>query len=90
MPGRLLEVPNPKQRLVHVHSSDREIGKIYAADVPVHAGPNQFAAAVKGLQVDGSWADWCKAARESYLAYVRRTRPARPSGHGGDHGALAR
>jgi acetolactate synthase-1/2/3 large subunit len=66
----LLEVPNPKQRLVHVHSSDREIGKIYAADVPVHAGPNQFAAAVTGLQVDGSWADWCKAARESYLAYV--------------------
>ncbi len=66
----LLEVPNPKQRLVHVHASDREIGKIYSADVPVHAGPNQFAAAVKGLRVKGEWAGWCKAAREGYLAYV--------------------
>ncbi len=66
----LLEVPNPKQRLVHVHSSDREIGKIYAANVPVHAGPNQFASAVKGLRVKGDWTQWCRDARAGYLAYV--------------------
>jgi thiamine pyrophosphate-dependent acetolactate synthase large subunit-like protein len=47
----LLDVPNPKQRLVHIHSSDREIGKIYSAHVPVHAGPNQFAAAVKACRL---------------------------------------
>jgi acetolactate synthase I/II/III large subunit len=72
----LLEVPNPEQRLVHVHASDREIGKIYAAHVPVHSGPNQFAAAIRDMRVSGGWADWCKAAREGYLAYVDA--PAQP------------
>ena len=39
----LLEVPNPRQKLIHVHASDQEIGKIYQPHLSFHANPNQFA-----------------------------------------------
>ena len=72
----LLEVPNPGKRIVHAHASDAEIGKIYAAHVPVHLGPNNFARAIENLTVKGDWAEWRKEARAGYLAYVDA--PAQP------------
>ena len=42
----LLSVPNPSQALIHVHASDRELGKIYAPVVAIQAGPNAFAKAL--------------------------------------------
>jgi len=60
----LLDVPIPKQRLIHVHGSDREIGKIYQPTLGIHAGPNAFSTALR--PVTGSWADWRAKAREGY------------------------
>jgi acetolactate synthase I/II/III large subunit len=60
----LFKVPRPRQRLVHVHPSDREIGKIYIPDIGIHAGPNAFAAAL--APVKGGWADWLSQARAAY------------------------
>lgn len=60
----LLDVPIPKQRLIHVHGSDREIGKIYQPTLGIHAGPNAFSAALR--PVKGAWADWRAKAREGY------------------------
>jgi acetolactate synthase-1/2/3 large subunit len=74
----LLEVPNPKQRIVHVHGSDRELGKIYAAHLPVHSGPNNFSRAIADLTVRGGWSQWRQEARAGYLAYVDA--PAQPGG----------
>ena len=62
----LLEVPLPKQRLIHVHGSDREIGKIYQPTLGIHAGPNAFVAALR--PVSGGWADWRAQARADYEA----------------------
>lgn len=62
----LLDVPIPVQKLIHVHGSDREIGKIYVPTLGIQAGPNAFAAAL--TPVEGGWADWRKAAREAYEA----------------------
>ncbi|NGQ89563.1 thiamine pyrophosphate-binding protein [Rhodobacter sp. HX-7-19] len=62
----LLDVPVPKQRLIHVHGSDREIGKIYQPVLGIHAGPNAFAAALQ--PVSGPWADWRARARAAWEA----------------------
>jgi acetolactate synthase-1/2/3 large subunit len=62
----LLDVPTPKQRLIHVHGSDAELGKIYRPALGIQAGPNAFAAALSPVR--GDWADWRIAARADYLA----------------------
>lgn len=62
----LLEVPTPKQRLIHVHGAEGELGKIYRPVVAIQAGPNAFAAALRPVQ--GRWADWRAEARAGYLA----------------------
>ena len=71
----LLNVPVPQQKLIHVHPSDAEIGKIYVPDLGVHACPSSFAQSLQ--PVSGAWADWRKAAREAYLASFDA--PAQPS-----------
>lgn len=71
----LLDVPVPKQKLIHVHGSDREIGKIYQPTLGIHAGPNAFVAALRPVQ--GPWADWRARARAGYEASL--TAPAQPS-----------
>ncbi len=62
----LLSVPVPAQNLIHVHGSDREIGKIYQPTLGIHAGPNAFAAAL--APVAGPWADWRAKARAAWEA----------------------
>ena len=62
----LLDVPVPKQKLIHAHGSDREIGKIYQPVLGIHAGPNAFAAALQ--PVSGPWADWRTRARAAWEA----------------------
>lgn len=62
----LLNVPVPAQRLIHVHASDREIGKIYQPVLGIQAGPNAFAAALQ--PVSGGWSDWRSRARAAWEA----------------------
>ncbi|OYX23689.1 MAG: thiamine pyrophosphate-binding protein [Rhodobacterales bacterium 32-66-7] len=62
----LLSVPVPAQRLIHVHGSDREIGKIYQPALGIQAGPNAFAAALR--PVTGPWAAWRAQARAEWEA----------------------
>ncbi|MEY4873217.1 MAG: hypothetical protein RLZZ563_2547 [Pseudomonadota bacterium] len=71
----LLSVPVPSQRLIHVHGSDREIGKIYQPEIGLHAGPNAFAAALRPVM--GGWATWRAKARAGYEASFAA--PAQPS-----------
>jgi acetolactate synthase I/II/III large subunit len=62
----LLDVPEPRQALIHVHASDREIGKIYRPEIGLHAGPNAFAAALRPVR--GAWSGWRAAARAAWEA----------------------
>ncbi|MFI0849039.1 thiamine pyrophosphate-dependent enzyme [Mesorhizobium sp. IMUNJ 23232] len=60
----LLSVPLPRQKLIHVHASDREIGKIYIPTLGIHSGPNAF---VKSISpVEGGWDSWRADARKAY------------------------
>ena len=62
----LLDVPVPKQKLIHVHGSAGELGKIYQPTLGITAGANAFVAALRPVQ--GTWADWRQAARAEYEA----------------------
>ncbi len=64
----LLTVPQPAQRLIHVHGSDRELGKVYVPELGIHAGPNAFCTALAKGAVHGDWASWRKEAREAFDA----------------------
>lgn len=62
----LLSVPVPAQKLIHVHASDREIGKVYQPTLGIQAGPNAFAAALSPVR--GGWSDWRAKARAAWEA----------------------
>ncbi|TMM51761.1 thiamine pyrophosphate-dependent enzyme [Sulfitobacter sabulilitoris] len=65
----LLDVPLPKQRLIHVHGSDLELGKVYQPELGIQAGPNAFAAALAEMApVTGGWSGWRADARAAYEA----------------------
>ena len=71
----LIDIPNPSQRLVHIHPSPDELGTVYAPDLPITATAEQFSAALDSLQApaDIPWkqrrAD-LKAAYEAALAPI--------------------
>ena len=71
----LLSVPSPQQKLIHVHGSDLEIGKIYQPILGIHAGPNSFAAALS--PVKGDWGAWLSQGRAAYEASFEA--PEQPS-----------
>lgn len=63
----LFEVPQPQQKIIHVHGSDLEIGKIYRPALGIHSGPNAFAEALGVLEpIKGGWAEWRAKARAAY------------------------
>jgi acetolactate synthase I/II/III large subunit len=68
----LIGVPRPKQNFVHVHSGAEELGRVYEADLPIHAGMPEFAEAARKLQpANGSaWKEWTKAARTDYEKWL--------------------
>jgi acetolactate synthase-1/2/3 large subunit len=71
----LLDVPVPRQKLIHVHTSENELGKIYQPDIAIQANPNEFSKCLK--RVSGSWDTWFSNAREKYLASLAA--PEQPS-----------
>ena len=67
----LFEVPSPRQTLVHAHSGAEELGRVYAADLPINSGMPELAAALAPLRpaAPPPWADETAAARIDYLAW---------------------
>jgi acetolactate synthase-1/2/3 large subunit len=69
----LFSIPRPLQRMVHVHPSAEELGRVYQAELMINAGMGEFAnAALKLPAVDSSrWRDWTHRAREDYLKNLK-------------------
>jgi len=66
----LLEVPVPKQALVHVHAGAEELGRVYAARLPINSGMPQFAEALERIQLNGArWREWTRAAHADCEAW---------------------
>ena len=74
----LFDAPRMAAKLIHSHASDGEIGKIYAPDLPIHAGPNAVVTALSGLSLaaNKSRSAWRAAARQNYLDSLQA--PAQP------------
>ncbi|HTZ80245.1 MAG TPA: thiamine pyrophosphate-binding protein [Stellaceae bacterium] len=45
----LLDIPTPKQRLIHIHASAEELGRVYQPDIAINATPRAFAKAIVKL-----------------------------------------
>src|SRR3954469_12110590 len=68
----LLDIPNPKVKLVHVYPGPDELGHVCRPDLGINATPTAFAASLEGLQPPNEirWGAWTKEAREDYLAWT--------------------
>lgn len=73
----LLEVPLPKQKLVHIHADSAELGRVYQAALPIHAGVEAGAAMLASLSAPGAlpWKDWTAGARADHEAFVTPPKP---------------
>jgi acetolactate synthase-1/2/3 large subunit len=73
----LLDIPGPRQTLVHVHPGIEELGRVYRPHLPIHAAPTAFAAALEGLQPPSSirWGEQAGAAHADYLAWSDAATP---------------
>jgi acetolactate synthase I/II/III large subunit len=68
----LLEVPDPRQTLVHVHPDPDELGFVYEPDLAIPATLAEFATAVRKLDpVEPRWRQWTRAARAEYESNLR-------------------
>ena len=66
----LLDIPRPRQTLIHVHAGAEELGRVYQGDLLINSGMSEFAAAARNLApVAPSWASLTRAAREDYLRW---------------------
>jgi acetolactate synthase-1/2/3 large subunit len=67
----LLDIPSPKQGLVHVHADADELGRLYRATQAIHATPQAFAQAVAALRPAAApaWRAATAAAREEFLRW---------------------
>ena len=65
----IVEVPRPKQKIIHVYPDPDEIGRVYQADLAIAAGVDKFAAAACKARPVASpnWGDWVQAGRQAYL-----------------------
>ncbi len=68
----LLDIPVPRQALVHVHADAGEIGRVYHPVLGIHAAPRTFAASLEALQPpnDIPWGARCAEARADYLGWT--------------------
>jgi len=71
----LLEIPCPRQKLIHVHADPEELGRVYQAKLPINADPRAMAAALHELPAfDAScWSAWAAAANAEYQAHSAPT-----------------
>ncbi len=66
----LIDIPTPRQKLIHVHPDANELGSVYRADIPVVASAETFSRALEQLQSPArvAWSNWRETARAAYLA----------------------
>jgi acetolactate synthase-1/2/3 large subunit len=70
----LLDVPSPKQALVHVHPDASELGRVYQPRVAIAATPGAFLDAIDTTSLVGRWRELSARAHPDYEAW-RAPRP---------------
>jgi acetolactate synthase-1/2/3 large subunit len=67
----LLDIPEPKQTLVHVHGGSEELGRVYRPALAINATPNGFAAQIEAVHPPATipWSAETRAANAAYRAW---------------------
>ncbi|HVY19342.1 MAG TPA: thiamine pyrophosphate-binding protein [Bauldia sp.] len=68
----LLDIPEPRQQLVHVHPGAEELGRVYRPALAINASPAAFVAALESVHPPHHaivWSGETKAARAAYEAW---------------------
>ncbi len=66
-----LSVPNPAQRVIHIHCDPDEIGRVYSPHLGLAADATNAALALAGLKVDtAANPDWRRSLREEHIADI--------------------
>lgn len=77
----LIDIPVPKQALVHVHPDSNELGRVYVPSLAINTSPSAFAAQLSSLAAPSKmpWAQNTERLHASYLAW-RDTSRVNPPG----------
>jgi acetolactate synthase-1/2/3 large subunit len=73
----VLDIPNPRPKLVHVHPGAEELGRVYAPHLAINASPNRMAAALAALPAPATtrWSGETRASHDEYLAWSETATP---------------
>jgi acetolactate synthase-1/2/3 large subunit len=71
----LLDIPAPKQTLVHVHPDAEELGRVYRPHLAVNATPTAFSAALEAVQPPSS-VGWVRRTAEAHADYLAWSDPS--------------
>lgn len=67
----LLEVPQPRQTLIHVHAGAEELGRVYRPALAINSGYPQFVDALSKISFPGkNWKEETAKARQDYLEWI--------------------
>ena len=71
----LLDIPEPKQTLVHIHPGAEELGRVYRPALGIQASPGPFAAALGRLEApaEPAWRSWTREAHADYCGWSEKT-----------------
>ena len=71
----IMDSPEPRQTLVHVHADADELGRVFRPTLAIQSAASDFAALAATMQpVDGKrWKAWTEQARADYLATLEPT-----------------
>lgn len=72
----LLDIPVPRQALVHVHPDASELNRVYVADVAVNVSPRAFCESLAGLPAAPSPAPWESLLQAMRASYEQWTDPS--------------
>ena len=65
----LVNIPVPKQKLVHVYLDSSELGRVYEPDLAIVASMESFAASARDMKAVacGKWVEWMHQANRDYV-----------------------
>jgi acetolactate synthase I/II/III large subunit len=75
----LIDSPEPRQTLVHVHPGAEELGRVYRPALAINASPTAFAAALEGIQPPRS-ISWSDETRQAHAVYLDWSTPVQHPG----------
>jgi acetolactate synthase-1/2/3 large subunit len=70
----LINVPTPRQTLVHIHPGAEELGKVYQPALAIQASPDAFCASLAEFSQpnDAPWAEAVRQARQEFLDWTEK------------------